>query len=80
MKNKNGFTLVELFIVVAVVCIPLLLWPLTIWTGHNVDWCLSQWKHHSVHISYWLDLLLVLIGNGFTIAFDVIVEILKQVQ
>jgi hypothetical protein len=78
--NNKGFTLVELMIVVAVLIIPMLLWPLTIWTGHNVDWVLSQWKHHAVHVSYWLDFILVIIGNGFTIAFDVIVEILKRVQ
>ncbi len=78
MKNKKGFTLIELMIVIAIPV--LLVWPLTWWTDRSMDWALSEWKHRIVHVPYWLAFIVTCVTNGFAIAFDVIVEILRRVQ
>ena len=80
MKNEQGYTLVELFIVLfAFAIIPLIIGGATWWTGRSLDWALTQWKHHAVHVPYWLDFLVAMVGNGFALAFNVIVEILRSV-
>lgn len=79
--NRKGFPLIELTVILLIVFfVPIIVIGLTGWTGRSLDWSLTQWKHHAVHVPYWLDLIIVFIGDGLTFVFDVIIEILRRVQ
>jgi hypothetical protein len=76
LKNEKAFTLVELLIpIFGIGLLVAMVW----WTGRSLDYALTAWKHHPVHVPYWLDTLVTLIGNGFTLVFNVVVEILRRV-
>ena len=77
MKRK-GYTLVELMVVVfMVVIIPAIVVGATIWTDRNIDYALTLWKGHAVNCPYWLSFLATIVGNGLTIIFNVVMEIVR---
>lgn len=79
--NRKGFSLAELMVVaLSAFFIFVIVIGGTWWTGRSLDWALTQWKHHSIHIPYWLDFIIACIGNGFVLIFDLIIEILRRIQ
>ncbi len=78
--NRKGYTLTELLLVGFGLCLVLALFAcMTLWTGRSLDWALTEWKHHPVHVPIWLAFLASVVGNGITFAFNVIVEILRRI-
>lgn len=74
---KKGFTIVELIIVVMVfVLIPII----TMWTDRSLDFVLTAIKGHVVHCPMWLAFIAALAGNGFTLVFNIVVEIFRLVK
>lgn len=49
------------------------------WTCGNIEWVIQQFANKTVNISLWLGVLVNIVLNGFVLAFNVIVEILKLV-
>lgn len=74
MKNKNGYTLSELLIVIVITCMII---PLVLWTGRNLDFWISFFKHKSVHVPFWLSLLLTLFSGGTITVLNIIGEIAR---
>ena len=72
MKNK-GFTVVELLVVV--VPFLLLIPVLALWTNSNMDFWISHFKGHAVHVSYFLALILTVVGNGVILFANVVAQI-----
>jgi hypothetical protein len=50
------------------------------WTNINIEYVISEYKHHAVHLPYIVGVLVGLLGNGVTLIFDVIVEIIKHIK
>ena len=81
MKTKKGFTLVELLIVIAMVAIiPAIVFGLSLWTDRNMDFALTWFKGVPVNCPMWLSVIITIVGNGLTLAFNIIMEILRLVK
>ena len=78
---RKGYTLIEVTIVVFMVCIiPLIILGATIWTDRSMDYLLTMIKGHPVNCPYWLSFLVTVIGNGATLLFNVIMEVVRLVK
>jgi len=77
MKNKKGFTLVELLIGLAIIGLIALFPVLAIWTDRSLEFWASYIKHQPVIIPYWLSLIVTIIGNAVIVGFNVISEVLR---
>lgn len=76
--KREGYTLIELLIVVLMVAIiPAIVVGMTIWTDRNIDYPLTLWKGHAVNCPYWLSFLATVVGNAFTLIFNVAMEIVR---
>lgn len=76
--KREGYTLIELLIVVLMVAIiPAIVVGMTIWTDRNIDYALTLWKGHAVNCPYWLSFLATVVGNAFTLIFNVAMEIVR---
>lgn len=75
---KKGYTLVELIIVIAMLLVvPALIWGVTMWTDRSLDFVLTALKGHPVHCPMWLAAIVSIVGNAFTLLFNVVVEIFR---
>jgi len=61
-------------------CIGLLLLFLVYfsWTDSNLDYIFTLLRHHPVNIPLWLSVIISIVGNGITLIFNIIVEIMKH--
>jgi len=50
---------------------------ISLWTQRNLDFWLSQWNHHAVHVPYWASFLATFILNGVVLAGNIVGEIVR---
>lgn len=79
MKSRKGFTLVEMMIVFGIGLVVLIIPVLSMWTERNLDFWISHFKGHAVHVPFWLDVAITIIGNGFILAANLIAEICRYI-
>lgn len=72
-KNDFGCMLYSIFFAIIAVIVHFL----TIWTQINIEWAIMKSGHGTVQVNYFLALAITLVGNGFTVAFNLISEVLK---
>jgi uncharacterized membrane-anchored protein len=78
MRNRKGFTTVELLTVLfGLIIVPLLIGLLALWTNSNLDFWISYFKGHAVHVPYWMAFLLTLCTNVAGIAGNLIAQIAR---
>lgn len=76
MENKKGFSLIELLIVLVVI-IAVVVTPLSFWTRRNLDFWITHFKHHQVHVPFWLAFLTAAVGNVVVIVLNIVAEIAR---
>lgn len=52
---------------------------LSLWTDSNLDWMMSEIKGQVVNVPYWLSLLTTIFLNGFIIALNIIISLIRLV-
>lgn len=80
MRGAEGYTLIELMIAIGLIGfigIPLAM-LVALWTDRNLDFWLTMYKHHAVHINYWLAFALTVVCNGFILLANIVGEILRH--
>lgn len=77
MKKNTGFTIFELLIAVGFLFVLALVPLLALWTGRNLDFWLTHFKGHTVHVPFWLDLVATVVLNGIIVGANIISEIVR---
>lgn len=81
MKMKSGFTTVELLMVlVMLVVIPGIIFGFTMWTDRSMDYLLTMIKNQETNCPYWLSFIITVVGNGATVVFNIIMEVIRLVR
>lgn len=75
MNKKGSATIGTLIVQIIVLAVVLV--PLSYWTGRNLDFWITHFKGHAVHVPFWLDLLATIVGNGFILIANVVGEIAR---
>ena len=76
MKRK-AFTIIELLLVIA---IPVVIILACMWTGRSMDYLLTWIKGRPVHCPWYLDALITFVGNGATLVFNIVMEVIRLVR
>lgn len=71
---KKGFTIVELLLVFA---IPTIILLVCIWTDRNLDYLLTWIAGQPRNCPWWLSTIAAFVGNGLTILFNIVMEIIR---
>ena len=50
---------------------------LAMWTGRNLDFWLTLYKGHAVHVPFWMDLVVAVVLNAVIIGLNIIAEIAR---
>lgn len=79
MKKHLGEAGAWLLIIVGIAFIPAMIYLMGSWTDSNLDYWLSYYKGHAVHVPLWLATILSLVFNGLALFANLIAEIAKFV-
>lgn len=75
--NKKCYTLVELLVGIVGILVVCLIPLVALWTGRNLDFWISHFKGHPVHVPFILDLAITIIGDVAVLEGNIISEICK---
>lgn len=62
------------FLIIGLFCL-----AFSVWTEHNLEWCLLKLSGHPVDVPLWLAAALTFLTNMFGFLFNLICELLKLV-
>ena len=80
-KMRKGFTIIELMMVLFCIVIVLgIIFGMTMWTDRSMDYLLTMIKGHPVNCPYWLSFIITVVGNGATVVFNIIMEVVRLVK
>ncbi len=75
---KKGHALIELMFIVVLGSLVLgVLFGFPLWTQRNLDFWISHFKGHAVHVPYWLAFIAGWALNGFALLGNIIAEIAR---
>lgn len=53
--------------------------PLSCWTDRTLEFWLTHFSGHTVHVPFWIDFLITLVANGVMFALNIISELARLV-
>jgi hypothetical protein len=77
MKQTRGWTRIELMIAFGFLLVFAAFPMLALWTGRSLDFWLTHFKGHAVHVPYWIDVAITVCLNTIAIGANVVSEICR---
>lgn len=76
--KKAGFVILEIFLTLLILgCLLGIIVFGTLWTDRTLDFWCTYCSGHQVNVPLWISFIATIIGNGVTIALNIISEIVR---
>lgn len=75
--TKNSIVPGIVLMVFDIIC---LIWLISMWTDHNLDFWVSYVKHEMIDVPYWISIIVSILFNVLALIFNLISEIIKYIM